>query len=295
MSIKSKLRNLILPIVRKVALLEQWVVMLNTRFPAHHVLSSLVPPHTFYSDSDIRHCCRNGINYSLNLNDYQQWLLYFNIRADSSFGVLQFVNDADVVLDIGGNIGQTAFMIAEKVGPNGKVFSFEPYLNTRDLFEINLSLNPKIENIEIIGEGLADREGGVEMFRANPTNSGGNRVISDKNENTAGVVAAEMTTLDNFVERRGLTKVDLMKIDVEGFEVKVLLGGLQTLKRFGPRLFIEVNGSHLAKQGNSLEELFDILLGMNYAIYNPESMEKLQSPANISDEIKDIFGEMRVQ
>src|SRR6476619_795183 len=86
------------------------------KFPNNRLLKRIIPSNEYYPLKSIRHCRRQGINYSLDIHDYQNWLIYFYSESDSSSGALSYLKKDDIVLDIGGNIGQTALMMAKKVG-----------------------------------------------------------------------------------------------------------------------------------------------------------------------------------
>ena len=86
------------------------------------VLRLLVSSNNSYPENSTRICRRYGINYNLHINDYQNWLLYFFSDTDSSFGVLKYLHEGDIIIDIGGNIGQTALMMAKVVGKAGHIY-----------------------------------------------------------------------------------------------------------------------------------------------------------------------------
>jgi hypothetical protein len=65
-----------------------------------------------------------GVRYYLDISDYQEWSLYYHSSADSSNGILEYILLDQVILDVGGNIGQTAMMMGLKTGEKGKIYSF---------------------------------------------------------------------------------------------------------------------------------------------------------------------------
>lgn len=231
----------------------------------------LAPPNTYYCDEDIRYCERYGIKYKLNLNDYQSWLLYFFSDNDSSFGSLKHLKEGDVVIDVGGNIGQTALMMAKKVGHGGRVYSFEPFTRTYDRFKENLSLNPSVQNIILHKLALGAKAEKLTMYVENEKNSGGNRIKPIGKEVNTEVEEVNISTLDEYSNSNSINKVDLIKIDVEGFEMKVLLGSQMIIQKFKPSLFIEANDKNLRAQGDSLLLMSDFLKRNGYAIFNAEN------------------------
>lgn len=248
---------------------ENLLVFLIGKFP-NRFFRGLASQNYVYPPDSIRRCKRHGINYTLDINDYQNWLIYFYSDADSSFGLLEYIKKDSVIFDVGGNIGQTAMMMAQKTGSCGKVFSFEPYPETYQKFQVNLQSNPSLTGIVHIAHialGAAPAE--LKMYQDCDTNSGANRMVPQGNAITA-TITVPVTTMDLFVAEKKL-KPDFIKIDVEGFEMEVLKGAGKTLSDHKPSLFIELDDKNLKKQGSSAFELCDYLAGFGYKLFEEGS------------------------
>jgi FkbM family methyltransferase len=278
----------------KIRFMEYFLVWL-LKISRSKTLVKFAPPNTHYKENDIRFCNRYGIEYKLDLNDYQSWLLYFFSDEDSSFGALNYLNNGDVCVDVGGNIGQTALMMAIKVGPQGKVFSFEPFERTHASFQNNLALNPHITNVKLERMAVGETSGELTMYVENKRNSGGNRIKPvDKNVN-AEVQKVKVVSLDEyFLKDTSLTKVDLIKIDVEGFEMKVLKGAHELITKFRPALFVEINDANLRSQGDSLEGMLDFLTAKGYSIFDPQDGTELQRGAAAHFKGSDIYCKIKI-
>ena len=254
--------------------LEKILVLLLKIFPDSYLLKGLTSQNNYYPSNSIRNCERYGIKYSLDISDYQNWLLYFYCKTDSSFGVLKYVKEDFVVFDIGGNIGQTAMMMAKEVGSKGYIYSFEPYPDTVQNFKQNLSLNPSLsKKIQIENCALGSSPGKVNMHKDCATNSGANRIVYEQSSMVSEWIEVPVSTVDLFVKNNQLNKIDLIKIDVEGFEMHVLKGTYKTLMEFKPVLFIELDDNNLKKQGSSAVELYEFLKSMDYRIYEEGKTE----------------------
>lgn len=243
------------------------LVFLLGKFPENQLLKKLRPWNAYYPRGSLRQCLRAGVRYRLDISDYQDWLLYFHSNDDSSFGVLDYLAPGFVVLDIGGNIGQTAMMMGLKIGAGGRVCSFEPFPETYQKFLHNLSLNQStINNVRAEGFALGAEVGELQMYETSAINSGGNRMVGNEQGEKAGLVTVPVSTVDAFVRSARLGRIDFIKIDVEGFEMNVLKGARETLTAHRPSLYIELDDRNLRSQGSSAEELCDYLRRSGYQI-----------------------------
>jgi len=171
-----------------------------------------------------------------------------------------------VVLDIGAHAGQFAKLFA-RLASRGQVYAFEPSAYARSVLAPALAVGGR-GRVEVVPLGLSDqagsqvlhtpikRRGGLGFGIAH---LGGEAASSDVDQTIA------LTTLDAFAEARGLARLDLIKLDIEGWERRALAGGERTLRRFGPALYVEVDGTMLARAGDSAEGLFAWLAGLGYA------------------------------
>lgn len=178
-------------------------------------------------------------------------------RIDHDLGVRDricpFIPAGGVVVDGGANLGSHAVPYAERVGNNGTVFAFEPnpfayaclVHNTKPFHWVHCSPCALTEN-----------DSGTYMH-LDPTNVGGSYSCEG---GTLFVPSVAIDSLD-------LDRCDLIKLDIEGSELRALKGASQTLKKLKPILILEVNRGHLARAGkHSVEELYGFLRGHEYTV-----------------------------
>jgi FkbM family methyltransferase len=245
-------------------------------FTRGHEVSSLVgrlaPVNTNYQHPAVRQITRDGIRFKLDISDYQDWLVYWGLDTDRPLGLYTLIREGDVVFDVGTNIGDVCMHAAAQVGPQGRVFAFEPDpVSFRKLTD-NLSLN-RFSNVFAANLGLGDAAATLTMRVNCPTNRGGNRIAHGTPVGEHFSVVVE--TLDRFVAQRDLGRVDVVKIDVEGFELAVLRGAREVIDRFRPRLFIELFDDNLRGQGTSAAEVVAWLRAADYRVYHAQSGEEL--------------------
>jgi len=156
----------------------------------------------------------------------------------------------DQVLDIGANIGYHALRWAQRVRPAGMVFAFEPAPPNYEALLANLALNPQLR-VEAQQLALGDRSGSLALSSDRPGITSGS--YSAKNTNSGGFDVRQRT-LDDWAADRDLARLRLVKLDVEGWEAKVLDGATATIATRRPHLMLEWNPGH-----NETHELADRL------------------------------------
>lgn len=284
---KKKIKSIYF-VIAKTKLIELVLIFFLRHFKSYrHKISKFVVPNQEYSRGTMRQVFRYDIQYLLDLSDYQEWLIFFYQNQDSSFGILEYVAESNIIIDVGGNIGQTALMVANKIGKDGLVYAFEPYPPTYEKFINNLSLNPKINNIKIYPIGIGKNLMNLDMFQDCITNSGANRVVYNHQKDLPGLHNVTINSLDTFVRQEDMPKIDLIKIDVEGFEMNVLLGAIQTLKKYKPGLYIEIDDDNLKKQGSSSKEVINFLKELGYIIYSKHIQREIPYLSNLKS--RDVF------
>jgi FkbM family methyltransferase len=145
-------------------------------------------------------------------------------------------------LDVGANIGLTGITGAA-VRPDINVVAFEPVASNADLLAQNIRAN-KIANCTVVRSAVGDVERQLTMSDNGPWS-----VVDAAG---AGAVQVPATTLDAWCrDHLPNTKIDLIKIDVEGYEPSVLAGAQQTISRWSPVIFMEFNAWTLVLGGHN--------------------------------------------
>lgn len=185
------------------------------------------------------------------------------------------IPEGGVALDIGGNIGSHTIAYAKKVGTHGTVIAIEAG---------EIAFNCLVENAKkfdgktlLIHAAASDVHGMTCEHTCNPVNVGASGVHEANTEVKDEVYTAHTTTvrtitIDKLMEDADLKRLDFVKIDCEGCEYMILKGAKETLRRFKPKLLIEMNHFRLLEQGASYRDIYDWLLEQNYEwrIVEPE-------------------------
>lgn len=242
----------------------------------HHLLKGwLAPP----LDGEME-VTRSGLRLRLNPADHVHSDVFWLGTKDLwevELG-LRLLPRGGVFLDIGSNFGWYSLKLAREVGPNGEVHAFEPYPPTQERLKANIALNQLEGIIRPVPLALSDRPGQAPLvFREG--NTGATRIETGGATGDPGQSVA-ISTLDEYASGADLRRIDLIKIDVEGNEPRVLRGGMQALSKFRPPLLVEVNPPVLEEAGSSTAELSDTLDGLGYDAYqiNRRRLEKIDGP-----------------
>ena len=174
-----------------------------------------------------------------------------------------------VFVDGGANDGLYSLFASRWVGSTGRVLAVEPSSREYERLLANLRLN-EIENTTAARGALGATHGTVELAIAPEGHEGQNAIgpkVANRNLETAGNETVEMTTLDDLVSRRGLDRVDVIKLDLEGSEASAVEGARAVLGRDRPLLLVEAEDERLASQGRTKAELLDAIVGLGYRLY----------------------------
>jgi FkbM family methyltransferase len=250
---------------------------LITRFPANHYQ---------YEKGSLRTVIRNRFRYDLDLSEYLQWIIFYGIRNEPRDELYSRIHEGMTVLDIGANIGETTLNFSRKVGKGGRVISFEPDEDSYKTLLHHIEVN-HAGNVIPLKRGLGDKAGSGFLNKADEYNSGGDFITKVKQDDSN--LEVRIDKLDNVIDELQLRKIDFIKIDVEGFEKRVLEGGKQTLIKHKPVLFIELDNELLAKQNNSSSEIIRFLMDIGYCCYHVETHEKVIPEDNFENTHFDIL------
>ena len=152
-----------------------------------------------------------------------------------------------VILDIGANIGVTSCIFSIKA-PHGRIHSFEPSPETFGFLRETLASN-NAEHCSAYQLALGAKIGELQFYD-NPVSASASHLVLAGETLGGGTMAVEVSTVDRFIAEKGLSRLDLIKIDVEGFELDVLDGAEKTLRMLKPGVFLEFNSFALIAHRN---------------------------------------------
>ncbi|GCE62133.1 FkbM family methyltransferase [Microcystis aeruginosa] len=167
------------------------------------------------------------------------------------------------VIDVGANVGVYTFSAAQRVGETGKVIAIEPFKACVNCLQETSRIN-QLPWVKIYEAAASDHCGSAKLSLHNASEL--NEVISDNSpsSDSANTVTIQCLTLDSLIETENLTRVDWLKIDAEGHEIKVLQGAERLLTEFKPNIIYEnIAGAH-----GSNGAIMEYIQAKGYQVYS---------------------------
>lgn len=183
-----------------------------------------------------------------------------------------------VFIDVGANVGVYTLLAAEKI-KKGKIYSFEPVSTVVDILYQNVRINHLEDRVTIIDKVVSDHTG-QEMFVIQEI-SEYSHISSDQ---TLKVKPVPSIKLDDFFKLKKISFIDVVKIDVEGAEMKVLKG-LEKYLRLGKvrNLIVELNRRN-SFYGTNSNQIIDYLKKLNFKVYKLDERINLEEIKYISQD-----------
>ena len=199
-----------------------------------------------------------GLKYQGNLNTYIDWSVYFYGAYEK--GILYLMRDIvkakqdAIFIDVGANVGHHSLFMSKYCQ---EIHSFEPYDKARELMMAKLIAN-KCTNVVVHNFGLGEKNEFLDFYVPVGRNIGtGSFVEEHAKDNNIKSGKLEIVEGDMYVEKLQLPRIDLIKIDVEGFEKNVLLGLKATLEKYRP--FVVMEYSRVTRDSLPIEQIMEIV------------------------------------
>ncbi|MBC7554887.1 MAG: FkbM family methyltransferase [Taibaiella sp.] len=223
----------------------------------------------------------DGLVCFINTKDIIGWKIFFYGEYESSTNkiIKKYINPGDVVIEAGANLGSETLLLSRLVGDTGKVYGFEPNPFIFERLKMNLAIN-ELKNVDIHDIALGESN---EIIYFNIYTKGFcNPGMSSKyisNKDTRKISVPQMT-LDAFVAKHNVSKVDFIKMDIQGAEIDLFNGAAATISKFRPLIFTEADQYCL-----DMKVLHEKLTSSGYKVYLIKENENIfiPSPAEAVD------------
>lgn len=225
-------------------------------------------------------CTVDEITYELDLNEMIDSEIFYNgcFEPDTTMAIYKVCEKEMTVLDIGANIGCHTFRFSKLVGSKGKVIAFEPTSFAFKKLERNLHLNNAgnvvLEKIALSDENKTKQE--VSFRSSWPLDHKNRSGIHPVDHGQMGLRdIVSFFKLDDYVRQKELNRVDIIKLDVDGYEYRIIQGSIETLKLHQPILIVELFSYTHEEIGDSVFDLVTLLSNLGYSFYSIKDMRML--------------------
>ena len=171
-----------------------------------------------------------GTKWIVGAGEHGYWLGSYEMNKRLAFE--REIPNGAVLYDIGANVGYFSLLAAKLVGPEGRVYAFEPLPRNIEFLRKHIKIN-KFENIEVVDAAVSEHSGEAH-FDLGASSAMGHLADS-------GGIQVRMVALDEMLEAGELRPPDYMKVDVEGAEYEALKGARKVLEQFHPVLFLDTH------------------------------------------------------
>lgn len=214
----------------------------------------------------------------------QQIFWYGYYEKDAVLTWEKFLHKDSVVIDIGANTGYYT-LVSAPVAQH--VYAFEPSTREREMLTRNVDRNG-FRNVTIRPEAISDECDQADLFLSGPDNKGMSGLQTP--DNFMGSIEIVVTiTLDSWMFSTRPARIDGIKIDVEGAELKVLNGLKKVLGEHQPFIFIEVMSDQLKKFDVSAADIYNFLESREYKGYRISAPGKLVATISPEEDYNLVF------
>jgi FkbM family methyltransferase len=177
-----------------------------------------------------------------------------------------------VAIDVGAHVGAWTMLLASLVGPSGRVIACEPFAPSAARARAMVEATGIGDRVRVIETAIGDRVGTARLYAA------GDSMLRSLVPSAIATDYSDvpLATLDSL----GIERVDVIKIDTEGFELAVLRGASELLARCDPALIIELHADELLAQGASTGDVYALLRARGFTVFDlrPDGTELVVEP-----------------
>lgn len=176
----------------------------------------------------------------------------------------RYLKNDMVFVDIGANQGEYTLFAAKRLTA-GNVLAFEPLPSIRKVLAGNIAMNG-FRNIQVFDVGLSDQEGSLQIHEIDDAHEG-LATFYPADRKSKSSLSVNLKTLDAVFPATGLRRLDLIKMDIEGGELKALRGSINTLKDYRPTVLIEINEITYTAAGYTIQDVHTFFTEHAYEAY----------------------------
>jgi FkbM family methyltransferase len=198
-------------------------------------------------------------------SDFGQRLLNKGIYEPEMVATLKrFLRPGDAFADVGANEGYFSVVASRIVGTTGRVLAVEPQGRLQPVLMRNFEING-CRNATVTAAAVSDAAGVAELNLAPSMNTGASSLMQ-RTRYTPRRETVPTRTLDDIIKASGMGRVNLLKMDIEGWEYEAILGSRPLFEAGVIRaITVELHEDHLRARGLGIKPIVDFLTGCGYS------------------------------
>ena len=257
-------------------LLEKMMVFYGTRFPLQRGSWRLIEPYLrsgrltgCHTRGQLKRVKRGEFLFDLDLTDFIDQYVYLGAYEKQDYDeLISIMPVGGVFLDVGANIGIYTLAMARAAGSSGSVHSFEPNPASFERLSHHVFQNGLV-NVRLNQVAVGSEEGRAKLNTPTKENTGAASLLSTNMPARfeARPIEVQVTSLDTYCTRHAFDRLDVIKIDCQGYEIQVLEGASNVLQTFRPRLLLEYDIDWLLAAGASGSQLCSLLKSAQYECF----------------------------
>lgn len=210
---------------------------------------------------------RNGLSFVVQPSEPIGWNILFQGTFEPELREIlsSLLQKSAVAIDVGANTGWHTSLMSRLVGDGGRVIAIEPNPAVVRRLHENIALN-HLGNVDVFPLALSDRDE-IAAFHESIEDPGQAHLVGTGERACENTTRVETRRLDRIVEDCGLTRLDLIKIDVEGYEWPVFRGAERTIDKFKPHIIFEFSAESAGRGGGTAEQISHFFQTRDYRLF----------------------------
>ena len=207
-------------------------------------------------------------------------IIYDGFEKEELTFVKEILREGDIFIDIGANVGLFSLIATNCIGTKGSIISFEPSPVTFRRLRENISLN-NIENIDLKNIGLSNQSGELNFYVSDNGYDAWDSFATGQDDKLQRAIVVSVSTLDQELEQVDKSRIKLIKIDVEGWEKYVLIGGKNLFINYAPIVMVEFTEENTFNAGYAIHEIYDLMVDYGYVWHKIKDGKLIHDPKKL--------------
>lgn len=224
--------------------------------------------------------------FLINHDSFQSmWLMYnYIVDWEEFLFIHYYLRNNSIVFDIGANMGFYTIWMSRSIGKDGQIHSFEPDTKNFNRLSQNILINQINCQVVLNNDAVSEKNGKMKITIGF---DGENHLVESDFEGSSSIT--NVVCLDNYCQQRNISAINFIKIDVEGFELDVLKGGINLLTQKNVDVIqLELNRA-LINSGTTQQELISFVGEVGYIFCIYDFITNKMIPFRVNDERENYF------